>query len=118
MAITNKVIQGYLHRIIELRKFILPKLTQEVNTLGDKLGVGTFRAAAYPDLKVEVKGPKAGGYVTSWKAVVEALAIQYDIPTSVIKAKQRKYSSYKGPSGSSVTVSRDTVKNRESLVQY
>lgn len=93
MARTKTTTRSYLDRIIEIRRVIVPALSQEVADLSKKLGTGTWRSRNHPGLKVQVSSPRIQTGNTSWKDVCADLQVQYNIPDDVIKRLARKHKS-------------------------
>lgn len=91
MARTHKVQRGYIDRIIEVRRQILPALETEVHAIAGKLGIGTFRSQDYPGLMVAVAEPRSNGGSTDWKGVAMELARKHNIPVSEVMSTARYY---------------------------
>ncbi len=98
MAATKKVLRSYLNRIIHIRRALAPALVKEVNDLALRFEPGTYRSSEHPGIKIAIKRSQAGGYNTSWKAVLEELRYTIDIPQSLVSRLARKHRHFAYPS--------------------
>ena len=118
MARTHKAIRTNLKRIVEIRKDIIPALTEEVYDRGERLGLGTFRLVEEPNHKVVIAEPRISGYTVAWKDVAFALASRYNIPPSEVMAVAsgyRKQANRNGEGHLRVSLAKDPIKDRKNV---